>query len=173
MPEKLKLKLRLFPLELEFSMSWNGFGLPEVPSRGRSQVCNSCTEPGGVLSLQPNMQNKLEKMRYACNLHLLTEVFISFFFSFFLFMQLQLLQLQLGCLPYAGHAPFWHMPRVARASYLDTRCNQHYLPSSINSSIFGPFFCGLLRLSQSSSEYDGFTPVPLPKFRPHLREELS
>lgn len=49
---------------------------------GAHRCSNSYTEPGGVLSLQPNMQNKLKKCATPAICIFLTEVRFSLFFVF-------------------------------------------------------------------------------------------
>lgn len=134
-------------IRLEFSMSWDGFGLPWLPLGGsligvirtrspaESSVCNRIC--------RTSWKNAL-RLQFA---------FVNWSFVFSLSFYLCSCSC-CSCFPYAGHAPFWHMPRVARAScYLDTRCNQHELLSSMNSSsslCFLDTFWGLPRLSQWS-----------------------
>lgn len=94
----------------------------------------------------------------------------SFVFLFYYLCSCSCCNCSCSCFLYAGHAPFWHMPRVARASYLDTRCNQHELLSSINSSSFNFWTLSegspalVSEAGKLGNECNVFSPTPLSWF---------
>lgn len=111
---------------------------------------------------------QVEKMRYACNLHLLTEVFFSFFFFYLCSCSCSWVAFPMRVMPPFGICHVWHVRATWTHAATSISC-----PAPLTLLFSGHFSVGSSALVSQAVSTMGLLQFPFPKFRPHLREELS